>query len=220
MGQFNAMQAGTPPPTAVGSPADVFNQSVRSQLTPIYFVEQLVTLVCSSFLMAGLFRITLNVVSGARAEVGQLFSQGKNLVKILGITILLTLPSWIGMLAVAYLPYGWIGMVLTTIVYIGLLLRFGFTPLAVVDRDLGLVEALKYSAAITRNNQLKIFGLGVMMFLIYLGGLIACCVGIFFAIPMALLAGTAAYRWMQYGRRAVMDYPGTTRPLLATEANN
>jgi hypothetical protein len=30
----------------------------------------------------------------------------------------------------------------------------------------------------------------------------------------------AAYRWMQYGHRALMDHPGTTRPLLYSEGSN
>ena len=41
-------------------------------------------------------------------------------------------------------------------------------------------------------------------------------VGLLFAFPMMFLAWTVAYRWMQYGGRAVMDDPIGKQPLLAS----
>ena len=45
-------------------------------------------------------------------------------------------------------------------------------------------------------------------------GFIALCVGLIFAIPVVWLSAVVAYRWMQYGRRAIMDHPGTEVPMI------
>jgi uncharacterized membrane protein len=47
--------------------------------------------------------------------------------------------------------------------------------------------------------------LGLAVLGIILAGLIALVVGLVFAYPVAGLAWVLGYRWMQLGRRAVMD---------------
>jgi hypothetical protein len=50
---------------------------------------------------------------------------------------------------------------------------------------------------------------------IIFAGMLACGVGLIFAGPVVWLTYMVAYRWMQYGRCATMDQPGTSTPLLA-----
>jgi uncharacterized membrane protein len=70
---------------------------------------------------------------------------------------------------------------------------------------MGIIEAFNCSSAITTNNRLLLFGLWLLSILIFIGGLAACGVGLFFAIPVIGLSHQVAYRWMQYGRRATQD---------------
>jgi uncharacterized membrane protein len=84
-----------------------------------------------------------------------------------------------------------------------------------VDRNLGIMESFSYSSSITTNNRLNLFVLALLYILIAIAGCLALCVGILFAYPVIMLSGIVAYRWMQYGHRAVMDHPGTQTPMLS-----
>jgi uncharacterized membrane protein len=108
-----------------------------------------------------------------------------------------------------------VGVLLLVVPGIYLALRYGQFMNAIVDRDLGVMDSFAYSSSITTNNKLQLFLLALLCFVVVLAGLIACGVGLIFAGPVAWLSWLAAYRWMQYGRRAFEDQPGTTTPLLA-----
>jgi uncharacterized membrane protein len=86
---------------------------------------------------------------------------------------------------------------------------------AIVDRDMGVMESLSYSSSITTNNRLNLFLLYLLAMAIVIAGMLACGVGLIFAGPVVWLSYMVAYRWMQYGSRAALDHPGTTTPLLA-----
>ena len=86
---------------------------------------------------------------------------------------------------------------------------------AIVDRDMGVFEAFSYSSALTTNNKLQLFVLGLLCMLVMLAGMLACGIGVIFAGPVAWLASIVAYRWMQHGHRATLDQPGTETPMLA-----
>lgn len=89
---------------------------------------------------------------------------------ILGGFILLIVPGVIAMTAFLYAPY------------------------AVIDKGLGPVEALKYSARITKGNRLRILALLGAMGLISILGALALLVGLFVAIPVTILALVHSYR--------------------------
>ena len=74
-----------------------------------------------------------------------------------------------------------------------------------VIRSYGMIESFKYRAKITEGHKAKLMLLGFAALGIILAGLLALVVGIVFAYPVAGLAWVLGYRWMQLGRRAVMD---------------
>lgn len=158
------------------------------------------------FLSLGFTRITLNLVSGREFSIGMLFGGGKKLLPAIGATILYSLMVGIGFL-----------LLIVPGVYLAL--RFGFYRTAMVDRDLGVFDSFRYSSSITTGNRLNMFILALLTFLIMLAGLVALCVGLIFAIPVASLAWTVAYRWLQYGHRAAEDHPGTQTPMLSAGVN-
>jgi hypothetical protein len=158
--------------------------------------------VISVFLSLGVTRIGLNVVSGREFSVEMLFGGGRKLLPALGATILYAL--MVG-----------VGLVLLIVPGIYLAMRYGQFLTAMVDRNLGIMESFSYSSSITTNNRLNLFVLALLYILIAIAGCLALCVGILFAYPVIMLSGIVAYRWMQYGHRAVMDHPGTQTPMLS-----
>ena len=155
-------------------------------------LSMVISLILSVFLGLGLTRVGLNLISGKEVKVGQLFGESRKLLRALGAQILLTL-----MIA--------LGCLLLIVPGIYLALRFGFCVTAIVDRDLGVIDSFKYSSSITANNRMLLLGLLLLCGLIGVAGLMACGVGLIFAAPMAWLTYLVAYRWLQYGRRAVLD---------------
>jgi ABC-type multidrug transport system fused ATPase/permease subunit len=158
--------------------------------------------VFSIFLSLGLVRIGLNLVSGKPVAVGQLFGEGRKLLPAIGASILF------GLMAL-------IGFILLIVPGIYIVLRYGQFMNAMVDRNLGVMDSLSYSSSITTNNRLNLFLLALLSIAIVIAGLLALVVGLIFAYPVVWMSWMAAFRWMQYGRRAVEDHPGTKTPLLS-----
>lgn len=154
------------------------------------------------FLMLGATRIGLNLVSGKAFDVGMLFSGGRWLLKGL----------------IAHYIY-WImvvcGLVLLIFPGIYLAIRFGMYQNAIVDRNMGVIDAFKYSSRITQNNRLELFVIMLFTIGIVIAGCFAFLVGLLFAYPMIFLMWIVAYRWLQYGGRAILDDPASGQPQLA-----
>lgn len=165
-------------------------------------VAQIINQVVSMFLGLGLTKIALNLVSGKDVSVGMLFGEGGKLLRAIGATILFVLM---------------VGLASLLLVFPGvyLALRYGQFLNAIVDKNLGVFESFKYSASITTNNKLNLFLVWVLGVLVTIAGMLACFVGLIFAGPVVWLTFIVAYRWMQYGRIAASDKPGTTIPALA-----
>lgn len=82
------------------------------------------------------------------------------------------------------------------VTYMYLLLRYGMSVFLVVDRDLPLGEALRTSGQITRGNLLSLLLLGLASSGLVLLGYLACCLGVFFTMPLILMMFTVAYLQM------------------------
>jgi len=181
--------------------ASMSEAEMAGQITGMSLAVQLINQVVSIFLTMGFIRIGLDFVSGKQISPAQLFSQGGKLVKALAATFLVSVIVIVG-------------FILLIVPGIYLSLRFSCYLTAIVDRDLGIIESLKYSARITQNNLLRLLGLGIVAGIIAALGLIACGVGILFTYPVAFIAWMVAYRWLQYGSLVTQDTPGTQEPVL------
>jgi len=155
----------------------------------IQFFLNLITQVFTLFLSLGVTRIGLNIVSGKHFEIGTMFGEGDKLLRIIGAGILY------GLMVV-------LGLLLFIVPGIYLAIRFGQYQFAIVDRNLGVMDAFRYSSQLTLNNKWRLVGLFFVSMAIYLAGMLALCVGLIFAYPVIWLAGFLAYRWMQYGEAA------------------
>ena len=74
-----------------------------------------------------------------------------------------------------------------------LALMFSQSKYLVVDRDVGIVDALKLSIRITRGNKWSLFLLGLFGSVLAIAGLLACCIGLLFVLPLLYLLGATAY---------------------------
>ena len=158
--------------------------------------------VLSIFLSLGLMRIGLNLSSGKQVSVAMLFGEGRKLFTAIVASILF------GLMVV-------VGLLLLVVPGVYLMLRYGQFMGAIVDKNMGILESLSYSSSITTNNRLNLFLLVLLSIAIVIAGFLALVVGLIFAYPVVWMSWMVAFRWMQYGHRAVEDHPGTTTPVLS-----
>lgn len=178
------------------------NTTESSSLTLVVSViSQVVQQIVSIFLQLGMARVGLNLVSGKEVSIAMLFGEGSKLLRAIGASILFGIAALIG-------------FVLLIVPGIYIVLRYGQFMNAIVDRDLGIMDAFSYSSSITTNNRLNLFGLGLLSILAIIVGLIPCGLGLIIAGPVIWLAALIAYRWLQYGPDAAKDHPGTQIPML------
>lgn len=162
----------------------------------------LISNIFSIFLGLGMIRVGLNIVSGSPFALGMMFSGGRHLLTALCATILYSAMIVLGL--VAFIVPG-----------IYLAFRFSQYMPAIVDKNLGVLQSLKYSWSITTNNCLNLFGLFLLTIGIILAGFLALLIGLIVAVPVVWLTWMVAFRWMQYGYRSVLDQPGSSTPMLA-----
>lgn len=164
--------------------------------------SNIISALINLFLTLGMKRICLNAVSGKQVSVGMLFGQGRLLLRAFGGGILYVLMVTIGTLLFIFPG-------------IYLALRYGQFLTAMVDKNLGVMDSFSYSAKITHNNLVNLFVIYLFSILLGFAGCLALGVGLLFAYPVIWLMWIVAYRWMQYGGRAVLDDPATGQPLLS-----
>jgi uncharacterized membrane protein len=63
----------------------------------------------------------------------------------------------------------------------------------IVDRNMGIWEAFTCSAQITRGNKGSLFLLALYMMVLTIGGLLVCCIGLFFVLPLISCLYAATY---------------------------
>lgn len=185
----------------MASPGNESLAEPSNAMRAVSIFSQVVQQVVSIFLQLGMARVGLNLVSGKEVSIAMLFGEGSKLLRAIGATILFGVAVVIGLL-----------LLIVPGVYIAL--RYGQFINAIVDRDLGIMEAFSYSSSITTNNRMNLFALALLSLLAIFVGLIPCGLGLIIAGPVIWLAALIAYRWMQYGPDAAKDHPGTQIPML------
>lgn len=155
-------------------------------------------------LQAGYILLVLQALRG-RPELGTLFQPYKTCwMKLVGATVLI----FLAFMVAALLPAGGLFYALTQkqILLAGV---FGFVLLLLVsyvslcfiyvspliaDAGCGVFEALQRSVQAVNANLLQIFALSVVALVLYIAGLLLCCVGLLATLPIALAIIMAAYR--------------------------
>ncbi len=135
-----------------------------------------------SFIVAmGLYKVSLMLVDGQKPQFNDLFSQYPKLINYFVAGLLF-------ILGVA------LGSILLIIPGIWFALRYQYFGMAIVDKNMGPIEALKYSGQITQGNALKLFGMALASMGVIVLGLLALILGVFVAMPVVYLAMAYIYR--------------------------
>ncbi|MEZ7821137.1 MAG: hypothetical protein QMB51_02405 [Patescibacteria group bacterium] len=148
-----------------------------------YYLMFAISMIVSVLVSLGFYRILLDLVDGKKTEIRE------------GVRSI-TFRKFLNALAVSFL-YGMIclvGLVLFIIPGIVFIVRFQFCVVAVIDRDSSVIDSLKYSWKITKNNFWRFILLGLISFGLILAGLIALLLGVFIAIMIIDIAYVISYR--------------------------
>ena len=145
------------------------------------FVFSVISFFVSQLIAMGWVRISLNVVDGKPASVGDLWAR-------LDLLLPYAIASFLFSIMVG------VGLVLLVIPGIYLALTFSFYGPVIVDREMGAIDGLRRSAEITRGHKWKLLGFWVTLLLLNLLGLILLVVGVLVTAAVSLLAIAYVYR--------------------------
>ena len=175
-----------------GSSTTFWDVNASPVVNLVSIIVNLISQAISIFLMLGITRFGLNFLAGRKAEIGMIFGEGSKF--------------WRGFIAsLLFLLMFTVGFALFIVPGIYVALRYGQYLKAIVDRDLGIFDSFRYSAAITQNNKMPLLGFYLLLVVINLGGMLALCIGLIFTIPLTWLATLVAYRWLQRGPAVLQD---------------
>jgi uncharacterized membrane protein len=85
------------------------------------------------------------------------------------------------------------GALLAAVPALTLTVLWVFTLPLVIDKGLGFWAAMELSRKMVSKHPGQILLLLIVLFFVYIAGLILCCVGLFFTVPLALGAFMIAY---------------------------
>jgi hypothetical protein len=131
-------------------------------------------------LMAGQFNYYLKLIRGQDATVADAFSGFKNFLQLALLGLVMGLLIWIG-ICLCVLP----GIYLSVAWYFAM-------PL-VIDRGMGFWEAMEFSRKVASKHWFTVFALIVVIGLLAIAGVCACCIGILVTMPIAWVALMYAY---------------------------
>jgi len=167
------------------------------------------SMVFSYWLVAGQALGLLNLARGRRAEFADLFRGGPYLLRFLLGLLLVALaalavaalfvapvaglvyalgPNSSGAIGIA-VAAGLVGVVLLIVFSV----RISLFTYALVDQNLGALDAVRASVELTRGHALEVFALLLIAGVIGVAGFLACLVGAVFTLPLATLIPVVAY---------------------------
>ncbi len=135
----------------------------------------------SAWLTGGLYRILLDYKDGKKQEFSVLFTQFKQFWRILGGSIL------VGLIVIG-------GLILLIVPGIIWGLRYMFTIMLIVDKNMDVGTAMHASAEMTRGMKGKLFVFILACIGSFILGAICLGVGVFVAMPIIWLAFVYLYR--------------------------
>jgi len=150
-------------------------------LLPLMAAAYLVVLTLSAVFQAGLYNMALKAIRGETVEFSDVFVAMKAPLPFLTAGLVVGLATAIGMM-LCYIP-GFIVAGLTMFVF----------PL-MIDKKLAPMDAIKESIAILKPQAVMAVVLFVIASLVGSIGAYACYIGVFFTMPIAMVAISLAYR--------------------------
>lgn len=147
----------------------------------LFGVVGLLTFFTSAFFTVGMHRSALKQLRGGRVELRDLFSGGDVYFRMLGSMLLGALLTMIGAMLCFFPAYIVAGMIF-------------FTAPLIVDRKLGVVQAMQTSYELAKRNWLMFTLFAFVVQLLASLGVYACYVGILATLPLLFTITAVAYR--------------------------
>lgn len=158
--------------------------SIAGRNEILSFVLNVALQIFQGLLLLGLARITLNLVDKKKISYRMLYESYPQLLQYVIATFLYYLMV-IG------------GLILLVAPGLYLAVKFMYYPYAIVDKKVGALDSFKVSSKITKGNMWNQFLLGLIMMGIFILGFLFLGVGLFIAIPVALLGYAHVYRKLE-----------------------
>ena len=179
---FAAARSGTINPPAYGQ-SPFGGQSLTGGLPPaLYWSVQIFSLVYSAWLYSGIYQTAVKQVRGEMVSVGDIFSGGPLMLKMLGFNLVYALAVGIGLIF-CLVP----GFLLSGLLFPGYaLIVEGETVGNAISRSMDAMKRDMWNAAAF------VFVLGLLVAV----SIIPCGLGLFVTLPMFFLSGALAYRDM------------------------
>lgn len=160
---------------------ETFKALAQEEAPVLAFLFGLISAVFQMILGMGFIAVSLKIVDNSKPRLGDLFSRIHLFFKYL-----------VGDILYALIVLG--GLILLIVPGIVWAFKFMFVSYPIIDRELGPIEALRKSAAITTGAKWNLFLFVLLLTGINLLGAIALLVGLFATIPTSLVATAFVYR--------------------------
>ena len=135
----------------------------------------------SAWITCGYVTMLLSYQAGKKLPLDTLFTQTKQYGRVLGGTLLLGLIVCGGLLLLIVPGIYWA-------------LKYQYTIMLIIDKDLGIREAMRQSAALTAGQRMSLFVFDLALLGTVVLGAICLGVGILVALPIVWLANIVVYR--------------------------
>ncbi|MGE2719196.1 hypothetical protein [Mycolicibacterium celeriflavum] len=167
-----------------------FNVSGPASLA-ITIVGWLVSLVVGGIIQSAYYNGMLDVANGQPVTIGSFFKP-RNVGAVIIASVIVGLLTSIGF-ALCFIP-GLIVVIFTM-----------FTVIALLDRNLSPIDAIKASFDIAKNNFGQVLVTLLVVIAVTVVGALLCGVGLFVALPLAALIEVYAYRKLSGGQVAELN---------------
>jgi uncharacterized membrane protein len=134
----------------------------------------------------GIIAICLKIYNNEEIKIKDLFSQIEKIIKYIGSTIL-------------YSAIVLGGLILLIVPGIMWAIKYQFMSYLIIEKDMGIMEALRKSGEITKGSRNNLFLFTILLGLINLVGALALGIGLFATIPTTMLAMVYVYKKLSTG---------------------
>lgn len=166
---------------AGGIPSGLQSLASNGRLFWLSTILGLISLAVSVFIGIAFTRIGLKLTAGEQCDYEDLYNGYPLFWNYLAGTILYGL-----------IVLGGLILLIVPGIYWGI--KYAFYGYFIVDQEMGPIEALRQSGKITYGDKWYLLGFWIVMFGVWLIGVILCGVGLLFAIPIILVATAYVFR--------------------------
>lgn len=138
-------------------------------------------IILSIVLTVGIIKLALIQIDGQKTELEELFTNYKKAWHYFLASLL------VGLIVFA----GFILLIVPGIIWA---LKYQFVPYLIVDKNLGILEAMRESSRITTGFKWRLFLFNLLTGLINMAGMLALGVGLLLTMPITWVAQAKAYR--------------------------